>query len=185
MAAKRVRRRLSLISLPVVVGIGLVGIAKLASWERADLAADLSAAIAHGESQRAIEAIHRLTSMANPSITALVAAADADQSEIAGAGQLAISRLLYRWEGQLEAKQHVRSVASQVSQLSQALADRSNEFSAADEAWLDSTTRKILRLANTIQPPNSPLVALNCDAILRSIGTVRPAVALRPTRIDR
>ncbi len=184
-AAKKTRRRLALLSLPVVVGLGLFGIAKLAAWQRSDLVADLSAAMAHGETQQAINVVHQLIAMADPPIPALIAAAIADQREIAAAGQLAISRLLFRWEDQIESKQHVRSVAGQLSQLSQSLADNLSDFSDGDQSWLETTTRKILRLANTIPAPNAPLVALNCDAIFSAIGTGSPATTFRSAGVNR
>ena len=69
------RRRLSLLTLPVVVAIGFLVVAKLTAWQRSDLIADLADCISHGETRDAIEAVHKLATIPNPPIPVLVTAA--------------------------------------------------------------------------------------------------------------
>jgi hypothetical protein len=172
--AKKTRRRtLSLLSLPVVVAVGVLTVAKLASWQRSQLIADLSDSIAHGETRQAIADVHRLAAMTNPPVRALVSAASSADHQTAGASQFVISQLLLRWEHEIEAKQHVGLVAGQLGELSQTLADDLSQFSATDKPWLEMTTRATLRIANKFSSPKTPLVAVNCDAILTAIRTGR------------
>ena len=62
------RRRLSLLTLPVVVVIGFLLVAKLAAWQRSDLIADLADCISHGETRDAMDAVHKLATIPNPPI---------------------------------------------------------------------------------------------------------------------
>ncbi|HVT26605.1 MAG TPA: hypothetical protein VHE81_01170 [Lacipirellulaceae bacterium] len=178
MRAKTTRRRLSLLSLPVVAGVGVLAVTRLALWQQSRLVADLAEGIAHSQTQQAIEAIHKLAAMANPPIHALVDASAVDQHEIAKTSQLAISRLLFRWEQEIESKQRISLISSQVTELAQTIADNLSKFSTTDTdwPWLDVTARKILRIANTIPPPKTPLVAVNCDAILTAIDAGHPVL---------
>src|SRR4029079_8176522 len=48
------RRRLSLLTLPVVVAVGFLVVAKLTAWQRSDLIADLADCISHGETRDAV-----------------------------------------------------------------------------------------------------------------------------------
>jgi hypothetical protein len=167
------RRRLSLLTLPVVVVAGFLLVAKLASWQRSDLIADLADCISHGETRDAIEAVHKLATIPNPPIPVLVTAAACDEHETAGAAQVAIDRILRRWQRDVESKKQYSTVASQLSELAKSLAETQTDFSDSDHAWLESTVRKILRIANKFPPAKTPLVAVHCDAILTAIGAGR------------
>ena len=173
MPSQTKRRRLSLLSLPVVVVIGFLLVAKLAAWQRSDLIADLSDCIAHGETREAIDAVHKLAVMPNPPISVLVTAAAADEHETAEVGQLAISQLLRRWQREIESKHRKEEMADQLSELAKVLAEQFGEFSESDHAWLATTARKILAIANKLPPAKTPLVAVHCDAILTAVGEVR------------
>src|ERR1700704_291419 len=153
------RRRLSLLTLPVVVVVGFLLVAKLAAWQRSDLIAALADCISHGETRDAMEAVHKLATIPNPPIPVLVTAAASDEHETAGAAQVAIDRLLRRWLRDVEKKQRVGSIAGQLSELAQSLADEQREFSDTDHVWLESTARKILRIANMFPTAKTPLVA--------------------------
>lgn len=168
------RRRVSLFTLPLVVAIGFVLVARLAAWQRSDLIADLADRIAHGEPREAIDAVRKLAAMPNPPIATLVVAAAADEHETAEAAQVSISRLLRRWQRDIESKQHLSAVASHLSELAQSLAENQNEFANTDHPWLASTARKIVRLANMFPPQKTPTVALHCDAILMAPGDSPP-----------
>jgi hypothetical protein len=177
-SAQTKRRRLSLLTLPIVVTVGFLIVAKLAAWQRSDLIADLADCISHGETRDAIEAVHKLAAIPSPPIPVLVTAAASDEHETAGAAQVAIDRLLRRWQRDVETKQRFGTIASQLSELAQSLSETQSEFSDSDHTWLESTARKILRIANKFPPSKTPLVAVHCDAILTSLGVSRyPATA--------
>jgi hypothetical protein len=167
------RRRLSLLTLPVVVVVGFLLVARLAAWQRSDLIADLADRISHGETRDAIEAVHKLATIPNPPIPVMVTAAASDEHETAGAAQVAIDRLLRRWQRDVESKKRYGTIASQLSELAKSLADTQADFSDADHAWLESAVRKILRIANKFPPTKTPLVAVHCDAVLTAIGAGR------------
>lgn len=173
MPAQSKRRRLSLLTLPVVVVVGFLLVAKLAAWQRSDLIADLADCISHGETRDAIDAVHKLATIPNPPIPVLVTAAASDEHETAGAAQVAIDRFLRRWQREVESKKRYGTIASQLSELAKSLAETQTEFSEADHAWLESAVRKILRIANKFPPAKTPLVAVHCDAILTAIGAGR------------
>jgi hypothetical protein len=167
------RRRLSLLTLPVVVVIGFLLVAKLAAWQRSDLIADLADCISHGETRDAMEAVHKLATIPNPPIPVLVTAAASDEHETAGAAQVAIDRLLRRWQRDVELRKQYGTIASQLSELAKSLAESQTEFSDADHAWLESAVRKIMHIANKFPPAKTPLVAVHCDAVLTAIGAGR------------
>jgi hypothetical protein len=167
------RRRVSLLTLPVVVVIGFLLVAKLAAWQRSDLIADLADCISHGETRDAIEAVQKLATIPNPPIPVIVTAAASDEHETAGAAQVAIDRLLRRWQRDVESKKRYGTIASQLSELAKSLAETQADFSESDHAWLESTVRKILRIANKFPPTKTPLVAAHCDALLTAIGAGR------------
>jgi hypothetical protein len=102
-----------------------------------------------------------------------VTAAASDEHETAGAAQVAIDRLLRRWQRDVETKQRFGTIASQLSELAKTLAEMQNEFSDSDHEWLESTARKILRIANKFPSSKTPLVAVHCDAILTALGVSR------------
>jgi hypothetical protein len=157
----------------VVVVVGFLVVAKLAAWQRSDLIADLADCISHGETRDAIEAVHKLATIPNPPIPVIVTAAASDEHETAGAAQVAIDRLLRRWQRDVESKKRYGTIASQLSELAKSLADTQAEFSESDHAWLESAVRKILRIANMFPPTKTPLVAAHCDAVLTAIGAGR------------
>lgn len=184
MSAQTKRRRLSLLTLPVVVTVGFLIVAKLAAWQRSDLIADLADCISHGETRDAIEAVHELAAIPNPPIPVLVTAAASDEHETAGAAQVAIDRLLRRWQRDVETKQRFGTIASQLSELAQSLSETQREFSDSDHTWLESTARKILRIANKFPPSKTPLVAVHCDAILTALGVSRYSAIANETPVS-
>jgi hypothetical protein len=172
------RRRLSLLSLPIVTIAGFLVVARLAAWQRSDLIAELSDCIAHGETREAIEAVRKLAAMPNPPIEALVIAAAADEHETAEAGQGALSRLLRRWQRDIDTQQQTSTVSAHLSELAKSLAENLGEFSESDHAWLATTAGKILQLANTFPADRTPSVAIHCDKVLAAVtdrALARPA----------
>jgi hypothetical protein len=167
------RRRVSLFTLPIVVVAGFLLVAKLTSWQRSDLIADLADCIAHGDTRDAIEAVHKLAAIPNPPIPVLVTAAAADEHETAGAAQVAIDRLLRRWQREVETKKRFSAIGGELSQLAQSLSETRPDFSESDNVWLANTVRKILRIANRFPASQTPLVAVHCDAVLTAIGASR------------
>jgi hypothetical protein len=168
--AQTKRRRISLLSLPVVVITGFLLVARLAAWQRSDLIAELADCVAHGEASEARDAVRKLAAMPNAPISVLVTAAAADEHETAETAQLAINRMLGRWQRDIEARQRVGAVADKLSELAQSLAERHSEFSESDYAWLASTAGRIVRLANKFPPKKTPLVAIHCDVIIAAVG---------------
>jgi hypothetical protein len=167
------RRRLSLLTLPVVVTIGFLVVAKLTAWQRSDLIADLADCISHGEPRDAMEAVHKLAMIPNPPIPVLVTAAASDEHETAGAAQVAIDRLLRRWQREVETKKRYGDIAGELSELAKSLSETLADFSDSDHEWLEATARKILRIADKFPPKQTPLVAVHCDAVLTAIGAGR------------
>lgn len=177
MPAQNKRRRVSILSLPVVVVTGFLLVAKLAAWQRSDLIADLADCIAHGETREAVDAVSKLSAMPTPPIRVLVSAAASDEHETAEAAQVAIDKLLRRWQREIEAKQRTSTIANQLSELALLLADKRKEFSEPDHRWLESAARKILRIANKFPPKKTPLVAVHCDALLTAVGSEKRRTA--------
>src|SRR3954467_10034930 len=164
------RRRLSIYTLPIVVLIGFLLVAKLAAWQRSDLIAELTDCIHHGETPEAVDAVLKLSALPHPPIPTLVSAAAADEHETAEAGQVAISRLLRKWQRDIETKHREPAVAGELSEMAKSLAKQLGDFSDSDRPWLAETTHKIVRLGNQLPPTTTPLVAMHCDAILRHVG---------------
>src|SRR3954467_12884482 len=160
------RRRLSIYTLPVVVLVGFLLVAKLAAWQRLDLIAELTDCIRHGETPEAVDAVHKLSALPHPPIPTLVAAAAADEHETAEAGEVAISRLLRKWQRDIETKHRESAVAGELSELAKALAEQLGDFSDTDRPWLSETAHKVVRLANQLPAKTTPLLAVHCDAIL-------------------
>lgn len=164
------KRRASFYTLPVVVVIGFLLVAGLAAWQRADVVADLADRIAHGDSAEATSAVRQLAAMPSAPLTILVDAATSDEHATAEAVQVAINRMLGRWQRDLEKKRRVSAIAAELTKLAAELAEQRREFPTADYPWLAGTTRKILRLANKCPAEKTPLVAMHCDAIMSVIG---------------
>src|SRR4051812_49315691 len=150
--------------------MGFLLVAKLAAWQRSDLIAELTDCIRHGETPEAVDAVHKLSALPHPPIPTLVAAAAADEHETAEAGQVAISRLLRKWQRDIETKHRESAVAGELSELAKSLAAQLGDFSDSDRPWLAETTHKIVRLGNQLPTTTTPLLAMQCDAILRHVG---------------
>jgi hypothetical protein len=178
------RRRLSIYTLPVVVLIGFLLVAKLAAWQRSDLIAELTDCIHHGETPEAVDAVLKLSALPHPPIPTLVSAAAADEHETADAGQVAISRLLRKWQRDIETKHRESAAAGELSELAKALAEQLDDFSDTDRPWLTETAHKIVRLANQLPPKTTPLLAIHCDAILMhvAIAPVEPVAHVNIAR---
>jgi hypothetical protein len=158
------------LSLPLVVAITFLLVIKLAAWQRADLVAELADRIAHGETLEAAAAARQMAAMPRPPLAVLVNAAASGDRDVACEAQHGISKLLRRWQWQIEAQRGVRGVSRQLAELAQSLAATQHMFSTADHLWLAATARKIVRLANRIPPRHAPLVAVHCDAILSAMA---------------
>jgi hypothetical protein len=116
-------------------------------------------------------------------VSILVRAATSADRNVAEEAQLCIGRLLRRAQRDLDADRRARTVARQLAELAEALDAQQAMFSPADDAWVFSTTRKVLRLANRIPPRHAPLVAVQCDAILAKTAA-REAAAGRHVEKD-
>jgi hypothetical protein len=176
LSPQKKRRRFALYkSLPLVVAIVLVIVAKMAALQRADIIARLTDQIDQGSTPEATAAVRQLGTMPYPPIGSLVAAAANNDHEIADEAQLAISRLLRRCQRNLETKRRVRLVARQLDELAELLHANMDEFSQQDHDWLATTARKILELANRCSVGQTPLVAVHCDAIIETMSTNKSA----------
>jgi hypothetical protein len=161
-------------SLPLVVAIVLLLVAKLVALQRADILAALGDRIAHSDSADAAAAVRQLTAMPRAPVSILVSAATSADREVADEAKLCIGRLLRRAQRQIDAGRRVGPVARQLAELAASLDAQQAMFSSADYGWLSSTTRKVLRLANRIPPGQTPLVAVHCDAILAGLAAKEP-----------
>jgi hypothetical protein len=166
----RSKRRASFYTLPIVVVIGFLVVAGLAAWQRADVIADLADQVARGDKSEATAAVRKLAAIPRPPISVLVDAATSDERATAEAAQVAINKMLSKWQKQVEKKQRISSVASQLTELAEALAAQRRAFAPADYPWLASATRKIVWLANECPAKKTPLVALHCDEIMSIVG---------------
>ncbi|MCI0334819.1 MAG: hypothetical protein L0228_16520 [Planctomycetes bacterium] len=170
MSALSKRRSISYyLSLPIVVAIVFLLVAKLVAMQRADIIAELTDRVAHRETEDAAAAVRELGDMSHPPASVLVAAATASDRKVAGEAKQAILKWLGRSRRQIEAGRSVKAVARQLAELAEALATQRDAFSAADQPWLVNTTQRILRLANQLPPKHTPLVATHCDLILASV----------------
>ena len=114
--------------------------------------------------------MRKLAAIPRPPISVLVDAATSDERATAEAAQVAINKMLSKWQKQVEKKQRISSVARQLTELAEALAAQRRAFAPADYPWLASATRKIVRLANECPARKTPLVALHCDEIMSIVG---------------
>jgi hypothetical protein len=157
--------------LPLGVVFVLLAVVKLLAVERAEMIAELTDRIAHRGSSEAAAAVRQLAAIPRPPVQILVAAATSADLEVAEEAKLSISKLLRQAQRQIQSEQRVGAVARQLADLAESLAAQKSVFSTADYSWLSSTTRKVLRLANQIQPRHAPLVAAHCDAVLAAIAS--------------
>jgi hypothetical protein len=167
--------------LPIVVVIGFLVAAGLAAWQRADVIADLADQVARGDKAEATAAVQKLAAIPRPPISVLVDAATSDERATAEAAQVAINKMLSKWQRQVEKKQRISSVASQLTELAAALAAQRRAFAPVDYPWLASATRKIVRLANDCPAKKTPLVALHCDEIMSVVGRSSHPEQVEPT----
>ena len=169
------RRFLKYISLPIVVAIVLLVTAKLIALQRADILAELADRVAHCDSPQAAAAVRQLATMPAAPVSILVLAATSANAEAEEEAKQCIGQLLRRAQRQIERGRGLGSVARQLAELAESLDAQHSMFSTADDPWLSSTTRKLLRLANRIPPGQTPLVAVHCDAILARIASKEAA----------
>ncbi len=165
------KHRMSLLMLPIVVAAGLAIALKAIEWRQSIRVAELSGRVTQGDAREAIVAVQELAAIANPPVRALVSAAASDQREAALVAQASIDRLLRRWQRSIDSQNRAKAVCDQLSELAQSLDETKPKFVKADHAWLVSTVRKILRIANELPTTEVPLIALHCDAVLVAIGT--------------
>jgi hypothetical protein len=154
------------LSLPVIVLVVLLLVAKLVAMQRAEIIAELSERIAHRDPDDASAAVRQLGEMPRPPASVLVEAASSVDRKLAREGQQTIDKLLRRAKQQLEARRGVKAVSRQLTELARELADNRHAFAMSDRPWLIGTTQQILSLANRVPSKHSPAVAANCDLIL-------------------
>jgi hypothetical protein len=165
--------------LPIVVLIGFAVVVGLAAWYRSTTIAELTEQLASGDKTQAAAAVRQLAAITHPPLSVLVEAAASDERGTAEAAQIAINQLLVDWQHQLDKQERLNSVPTQVTQLANALSMRRRSFSTADYPWLEDTTREIMRLAHNCPPQQTPLVAMYCDDIMKTIGTTDVAARRR------
>jgi hypothetical protein len=188
------RRRVSYyLSLPVVITVVFLLVARLVAVQRAEIIAELSDRVAHHGPEDASDAVRQLGEMPRPPAAVLVAAATGGDRQVADEAKQAIARQLCRAQQKLEAGRGMKSVARQLAELARELADHRHAFSATDQPWLVTTTQRIVSLANQVPAKHVPLVAANCDLILTSIphgataaepGGVQASSTLTPPSAD-
>jgi hypothetical protein len=164
-------------SLPAVVAVVFLLAAKLVAMQRAEIIDKLSDRVAHRDPNDATAAVRQLGDMPHPPVSVLVAAAAVADRKVAYEAQQTITRLLRRAQQKIEAGRSAKSVSRQLTELARELADHRHVFPVADQAWLVSTTQRILHLANKMPRKHTPVVAANCDLILTSIPTATDNVA--------
>jgi hypothetical protein len=167
----RKRRRLSLAwSLPLVVAIMCLVVAKLAALQRADVIRELDKRVSHGSTDEATDAVRNLATIPRPPLALLVKAAASPNLEVAREAQQAIDDYLKFCQREVKARRNAGLVARQLAVLAQAMAIEQPKFTPADHPWLERTTRNVLRLANGIKAGTTPLVASLCDQILVAVA---------------
>jgi hypothetical protein len=165
------------LSLPFAVAIVFSLTARLADLQRAEIVAVLADQVAHHDTPEATAALRNLAAMPRPPLDILVQAATSADPEIAHEAQHLIDGLLRRWQRQIETERRVAAVARQLTALAKLLEELQPSFSRGDHRWLSTTARRILRLANRISSPHSPLVAVHCDAVLAAVAVSDETVA--------
>jgi hypothetical protein len=174
LAARKPSRFTYYVSLPLVIVIVLLLVAKLAALQRADLIAELAERVAHRDAASAAEAVRQLAAMPRPPVEILVSAVASADREVAEEAKRAIGRVLRGAQRRIENEQGLSRVAPLLGELAESLAVHQPMIAPTDHPWLFRTTRKVLRLANRIQGPQTPLVATHCDAILAAITPTEP-----------
>ncbi|MEX0643043.1 MAG: hypothetical protein WD468_10105 [Pirellulales bacterium] len=157
-------------SLPVVVAIMFLVVAKLAALQRADVIQELDNRVLHGSTDDAKDAVRNLAEIPRPPLALLVKAATSPNLDVAREAQQAIDDYLKTCQRQLKAGRNVKLVGRQLTVLADALAIEQHLFSVVDFPWVEKTTRKILQLANRIPSQTTPLVAARCDKILAAVA---------------
>jgi hypothetical protein len=157
-----------LIASTVVVGV--------AAWQRSQTIARLADKLAHGEHDEAAAAARQLAAISSPPLELLVDVASSDDRSRAGAAEVALSRVLDRFEKDATAGRRLRQISNQTTELAAALADHRRAFSRVSYPWLLDTTGRILSIASRC-PTKSPLLALHCDDVMSVVKITRPAAA--------
>jgi len=169
-ALKKRRHYSFYFSLPLVIAIVTLLVAKLAALQRADMIAELAACVANRDAPEAAAAVRKLAAIPRPPMAVLVSAASSAERPVAQEAQQSISRVLRKLQRNIEVGKRHAEVSRQLSELAQCLADERETFSTGDHAWLSGTTNKVLRLANRIPQKHTPLVAIHCDVILATVA---------------
>jgi hypothetical protein len=165
------------LSLPFVIAFAFLLVAKLAALQRAEVVATLADQVAHQEAPEATAALRRLAAIPRPPVKILVTAATSADPQLANEAQLLISGLLRQCQRKIDAGKGIGGVSRQLTELADALGGSHQAFSHNDSAWLTGTVRKILRLANQINPSHSPTVAVQCDTVLATIAANEAQIA--------
>jgi hypothetical protein len=177
LALSQRHRYFKYVGLPLVLAIVWLIAAQLIALQRADIIAVLADRVAHSDSPEAAAAVRQLAAMPGAPVAILVKACASADAKVAAEGKLHLGRLLRRAQRRIEAGRGVGGAARQLADLAAALDAHKNYFSSSDDAWLSSTARKVVRLANGIPPRHAPLVATHCDAVLAVIAA-REAAAV-------
>jgi hypothetical protein len=165
------------LSLPFVVAIVFFMVARLAALQRAEVVAELAEQVAHHDTPEATAALRRLAAMPRPPVDILVTAATSADAQISHEAQLLVSGVLRRWQRRIEADRGLAGVARELAGLAEALDKHQAAFSVGDHEWLRKTVEKLIRLANQMPPPHSPLLASHCDAVLATVAAREQSVA--------
>src|SRR5262245_15079268 len=145
-------------------------VVKLAALQRADVIKELDERVSHGSTDEATDAVRNLATIPRPPLALLVKAAASPNLDVAREAQQAIDEHLKFCQREVTADRNSKLVSRQLAVLAEALAIERHLFSVTDYPWVESTTRKVLRLANKIPSKTTPLVAARCDEILSAIS---------------
>ena len=172
------KRRAWFYTLPIVILIGFLIVAGLVAWQRSRVVEELAERVAHGEKSEAVTAVRHLAILPRPPLSVLVDAATADERATAEAAQVAINRLLGKWQQEIDEQRRINAVASQLTELAAALAEERRAFGPDDYPWLLSATRKIVQLSLKCPAKKTPLVALHCDEVISTIARANSPAAI-------
>ena len=161
--------------LPIVAAMMLALIAGMNISKRATLISQLANVVASGSDEDATAAIMQMAAMPRPPISAIVDAAASSSPPVAAAAQNAIHARLRTYDERIQSQQSIDNVAGELNELIESLSRRQKAFSAADQAWIASTTHAALRLANQLPPHTAPALAARCEAILNATDVVELA----------
>lgn len=138
----------------------------LAHVEQKRLVNELSRRIAVAPENEAALALRQMAQLREPPLEIMVLAAASPAREVARAAQDSIGDLLRKWQHESKSSRGAAHVADRLERLAVALDAEQEAITSLDVRWLESTTEKMLRLADAAPPEDVLGFAGHCESLL-------------------